>query len=59
MYSSAYGAIQRARANKANSVILHELYFEGMIPKGDSPKAEIRLAIDKRLGSVDKWAADF
>lgn len=57
--SSAYGAIQRARANKANSVILHELYFEGMIPKEDSPKAEIRLAIDKRFGSINKWATDF
>lgn len=57
--SNAYAAIQRARANKANSVILHELYFEGMLPKGDSPKAEIHQAIDKRFGSIDKWAADF
>lgn len=57
--SSAYGAIQRARANKGNSVILHELYFEGMTPKAEAPKAEIHLAIERRFGSIDKWAADF
>lgn len=59
--SSGYGAIQRARANKANSVLLHELYFGGMALKknNDDVKTEVRLAIEKRFGSIDKWAADF
>jgi superoxide dismutase len=59
--STGYGAIQRARANKANSVLLHELYFGGMALKknNDDVKTEVRLAIEKRFGSIDKWAADF
>ncbi|WP_428355584.1 superoxide dismutase [Methyloprofundus sp.] len=57
--SSAYGAIQRARTKKANSVLLHELYFDGMALKTNQAKAEIRAAIEKRFGSMDKWAEDF
>ena len=56
---NAYGAIQRARASKGNSVLLHELYFDEMVPKGSDPEAEVRKAIEKRFGSLDKWAADF
>ena len=56
---NAYGAIQRARAAKGNSVLLHELYFDAMVPRADDAKAEVRKAIEKRFGSLDKWAADF
>ena len=56
---SAYGAIQRARASKGNSVLLHELYFEGMALKRNHPKTEVRTAIEKRFGSMDQWAVDF
>jgi Fe-Mn family superoxide dismutase len=58
--SSAYGALQRARTTKSNSVVLHELYFSGM---GSSPcksvDAEVKSAIEKRFGTVEKWAEDF
>lgn len=57
--SSAYGATQRARTTKSNSVILHELYFEGMSSKPCNLEPEIRSAIEKRFGTLDKWAADF
>lgn len=57
--ASAYGAIQRARQSKGNSVILHELYFDGLVPKGPDPKADVRSAIEKRFGSVEKWTDDF
>ncbi len=57
--ASAYGAIQRARATKGNSVLLHELYFDAMVPKTVAPNAELRSVIEKRFGSLDKWAADF
>ena len=56
---NAYGAIQRARASKGNSVLLHELYFDELVPQADDPAAEVRRAIEKRFGSLDKWAADF
>ena len=56
---NAYGAMQRGRASKGNSVILHELYFDGLIPDRLDPKADVRSAIEKRFGSLEKWADDF
>jgi len=56
---AAYGALQRARTKKCNSVLLHELYFDEMFPTSDGPGPEVRGAIEKRFGSLDKWAADF
>lgn len=57
--SDAYSAITRARQSKGNSVILHELYFDGLAPKAPDPKADVRSAIEKRFGSVEKWGNDF
>jgi len=56
---AAYGALKRAVNSKGNSVILHELYFDGLAPKAPDPAADIRTAIEKRFGSVEKWAGDF
>ena len=55
----AYGAIQRARSSKGNSVLLHELYFDGLAPQAGDPGPGARVAIEKRFGSVEKWSADF
>lgn len=58
--TNAYGALQRARTNKGNSVLLHELYFDGMALKaGVPPQSELHTAIEKRFGSIEKWAVDF
>jgi Fe-Mn family superoxide dismutase len=57
--SSAYGSIQRARTNKADSVILHELYFDGMTSKASTPNEKVLAMIKKRFGSLEKWSADF
>ena len=57
--ANAYGAMQRARQSKGNSVVLHELYFDGLAPKLPDPKADVRAAIEKRFGSLEKWADDF
>lgn len=56
---AAYGALKRAINSKGNSVVLHEMYFDGMAPKAPDPAADVRAAIEKRFGSLDKWAADF
>ena len=56
---SNYGAVQRARISKANSVLLHELYFDEMVLEANEPDAEVRSVIEQRFGSLDKWAADF
>ena len=56
---NAYGAMQRAKASKGNSVILHELYFDGLSPVAPDPNADLRTAIQNRFGSLEKWADDF
>lgn len=48
-----------SQSAKANSVILHELYFGGMGAKETTPDEHIGSAIKKRFGSVDRWRADF
>ncbi|BCG64658.1 MAG: superoxide dismutase, Fe-Mn family [Methyloprofundus sp.] len=58
--SNTYGALQRARTNKGNSALLHELYFDGMALKaGIPPQSALHTAIAKRFGSIEKWATDF
>jgi Fe-Mn family superoxide dismutase len=56
---STYGAVQRARQSKGNSVVLHELYFDTLVPTAPDPKEDVRAAIEQRFGSLDKWADDF
>lgn len=56
---AAYGALKRTIASKGNSVLLHEMYFDGMAPKAPDPAADVRAAIERRFGSIDKWAGDF
>jgi Fe-Mn family superoxide dismutase len=56
---AAYGALKRAISSKGNSVVLHEMYFDGMATKSPDPSADVRAAIEKRFGSIDKWASDF
>ncbi|QDU59591.1 Superoxide dismutase [Fe] [Planctomycetes bacterium Pan216] len=57
--AAAYGALKRAVSTKGNSVILHEMYFDGLAPVRPDPEEGIRSAIEKRFGSLDKWASDF
>lgn len=59
MDPAAYGALKRAMNSKGNSVVLHEMYFDGLIPKAPAPVADIRAAIQKRFGSMEKWTTDF
>jgi Fe-Mn family superoxide dismutase len=52
-------ALYRARTNRANSVVLHELYFDGVTSETTTPSRAVHTAVSKRFGSIDKWAADF
>ena len=56
---AAYGALKRAVNSKGNSVVLHEMYFDGLALEAPDPAADIRTAIEKRFGSIDKWSSDF
>ena len=57
--SNAYGSLQRARTTKSNSVVLHELYFSGMSSNPCHLNHEVKSAIEKRFGTIDKWISDF
>lgn len=56
---AAFDAMQRTKSSRGNSVVLHELYFDGLALGAVDPAADLREAIEKRFGSLDKWAADF
>jgi Fe-Mn family superoxide dismutase len=51
--------MHKDKINRMNSVLLHELYFDGLTPKSGNPDEEIRGAIAKRFGSLDRWIEDF
>lgn len=57
--AAAFETMKRVQSSRGNSVILHELYFDGLALKTLDPTEGIRQAIEKRFGSLDKWAADF
>jgi Fe-Mn family superoxide dismutase len=48
----------RVQSEKANSVILHELYFAGMKADAQPPKESLSEALARRFGSLDRWRAD-
>lgn len=51
--------IHKDKVNRMNSVLLHELYFDGLTPKPGDPTDDIRNALAKRFGSLDRWIEDF
>ena len=57
--AAAYATLKRAVNSKGNSVVLHEMYFDGLAPEAPDPAADIRAAIEQRFGSVEKWETDF
>jgi superoxide dismutase, Fe-Mn family len=56
---AAFAQLKRLINSRANSVVLHEFYFDGVTPKSADPAQGLRQAIEQRFGSIDKWAADF
>jgi Fe-Mn family superoxide dismutase len=55
----AFETMQRQKSSRGNSVILHEMYFDGLALMANDPAQGVRQAIEKRFGSLDKWSADF
>lgn len=55
----AFERMKALQSSRGNSVILHELYFDGLALKETSPGTGLRDAIAKRFGSLDRWAVDF
>jgi Fe-Mn family superoxide dismutase len=57
--AAAFQTMKLLQSSRGNSVVLHELYFDGLALKAADPVEDIRKAIEKRFGSLDRWAADF
>jgi len=51
--------LKKEEVHAMNSVILHELYFDGMSAAGGNPGDAAQDALKKRFGSIDKWVEDF
>jgi superoxide dismutase, Fe-Mn family len=51
--------MKKEEVHAMNSVILHELYFDGMAAGGGDPKEAAQDVLKKRFGSIDKWVEDF
>lgn len=49
----------KTRIAKANSTVLHELYFDTMTAAPPDPTADAAETLKKRFGSLDKWLDDF
>lgn len=56
---AAFAHLKRTINSRGNSVVLHEFYFDGLAQKPVDPAANLRVAIEQRFGSLDKWSADF
>lgn len=56
---AAFETMQRQKSSRGNSVILHEMYFDGLALQAPDPVEDVRKAIEKRFGSLEKWSADF
>src|SRR5262249_44053098 len=50
--------LKREELIAANSVILHEVYFDGLGGSGDA-SGEIATALERDFGSVSRWRAEF
>ena len=55
----AFAFIHKDKVNRMNSVLLHELYFDGLTPKPGNPVEDIRAELARRFGSLDRWTEDF
>ena len=56
---AAFERMKQVQSSRGNSVILHELYFDGLALKAAEPPEGVRKAVEKRFGSLEKWSADF
>jgi Fe-Mn family superoxide dismutase len=57
--TAAFAQLKRLINSRGNSVVLHELYFDGLATQEIDPAEDVRAAIDKRFGSLEKWTEDF
>lgn len=52
--AAAFERLKQLQSSRGNSVVLHELYFDGLALKATDPPEGVKTAVEKRFGSVDK-----
>src|SRR5262245_25367687 len=50
--------LKREELIAMNSMILHELYFDGLGPEGEPDRA-LREALTRDFGSIERWQTEF
>lgn len=55
---SAVRELKREQVHAMNSVVMHELYFDGIGAAAGDPGEAAQDALKKRFGSLDKWLED-
>ena len=51
--------LKREELIAANSMILHELYFDSLGGAGSAPLGQLADALARDFGSIERWAAEF
>src|SRR5262245_7129394 len=51
--------LKREELIATNSMLLHELYFDGLGGSGDAPEGALAEAIARDFGSYERWRAEF
>lgn len=57
--SFVLNGLKREELIAMNSMILHELYFDGLGGNGDRPIGNLATAIARDFGSLERWRAEF
>lgn len=58
-HGNDYGLTRRQQIEAANSVLLHEFYFRNLALKPIKPSRYLLDRINRHLGSLESWRADF
>ena len=56
--SAVYGALKREELSRTGSVILHEIYFDGLGGNGEASGA-VKEALIRTYGSLEAWETEF
>jgi Fe-Mn family superoxide dismutase len=51
--------LKREELIAANSMIIHELYFDGLGGEGGDPKGALAEALKRDFGNLERWKAEF
>jgi Fe-Mn family superoxide dismutase len=51
--------LKREELIATNSMLLHELYFDGLGGNGGAPEGALAAAIDRDFGSFERWRTEF